>query len=103
MTWTLGWVNSTKNASVLTDLGDTAGFLTYAHEQLVLLNHEGLQHPAEQAGKPTAQNWFAAALSQQKKLKFLCCWKQPEKKLHWFSVKLTDDNEQYEYIVFNVF
>ena len=58
---------------MLTDLGDTAGFLTYAQQQLVLLNHESLRHPTEQAGKSTDRNLFAAALSQKKKLKFFCC------------------------------
>lgn len=77
MTETLGWVNSTENSSALTYLGDTAGFLSDAQQQqLGLLNHEALRHPTEQAGKSTDQNWFVAALTQKKKLKFLCWWKQ---------------------------
>lgn len=40
----------------ITDLGDTAGFLTHVQQQLVLLNHEGLWYPPEQAGKSTDQN-----------------------------------------------
>lgn len=49
-------MNSTENSSALTDLGDTAGFLTYAQQQLGLLNHEALRHPIEQAGKSTDQD-----------------------------------------------
>lgn len=75
----LGMSEQNRKFVSVTDLGDKAGFLTHAQQQPVLLNHEGLWHPPEQAGKSTDQNWFAAALLQKKNLRFFCSWKQTKK------------------------